>query len=130
MDYKHNEKFYIVEFKPHIDDRGKLLPFEYNKNCPFDVKRIFLIYDVPNREIIRGEHVNEKSKTLIVAVSGSVMIDCYDEQGNKQTFNLNNKAQGLYISNGVYRKLYNFEKETVLLCLSDCYYDSMEYISE
>ena len=54
---------YLIQFEKYVDERGALIPFEYNKNCPFDVKRCFFVYNIPTFSR-RGNHINIKSKNL------------------------------------------------------------------
>ena len=123
------DKFCIIDIKSHIDERGCLIPFEYSQNCPFEIKRVFVIKDVPDKEITRGNHTNTKSKCLIIPIQGSVTIECIKKQ-EKETYVLNNSNQALFIDNGVYRKLYNFSSDAILLCLSDLPFDNTEFIDK
>jgi dTDP-4-dehydrorhamnose 3,5-epimerase-like enzyme len=121
------KNFYTIDIKSYDDNRGCLTPFEFKHNCPFEIKRAFIISNVPNEEISRGKHINTKSKYLIIAIQGQVTITCEkDEQ--KESFILNNNLKALFIDNGVYRELFNFSENTILLCLSDSYYDKEEFI--
>lgn len=119
-------KFYTVNIKHFTEERGCLIPFEFGQNCPFEIKRAFIIKDVPDIEITRGNHINTKSKCFIIPLQGSVNIDCEEAQ-TKETFILNNNCKGLFIDCGVYRKLYNFSNNAIILCLSDNKYNSDEF---
>lgn len=121
------KKFFLVDLKSYTDERGELIPFELNKNCPFDIKRAFTIANVPSSDIVRGNHINVKSKCFIIPLQGSVTIDCKVDD-TVETYILNSNHKGLFIDIGVYRKLYNFSNDAILLCLADNYYEQKEYI--
>ena len=70
-----------------------------------------------------------ESKCLIIPIQGSVTIECIKKQ-EKETYVLNNSNQALFIDNGVYRKLYNFSSDAILLCLSDLPFDNTEFIDK
>ena len=121
------KNFYLINIRKYNDDRGCLIPFEYEKNCPFEIKRAFVINDVPNKNISRGKHINIKSKYLIIAIKGQVTIICKNAE-QKKTFVLKDNTKALFINNGVYRELLNFSNDTILLCLSDSLYDEKEFV--
>lgn len=120
--------FYIIDFKEYKDERGKLIPFEYETNCPFEIKRAFLIYDVPSLSTERAGHINKYTKQIIIAISGECYVDCIDKN-KKETFILKSPSKGLFINNNTYKKLYNFSKDATLLCLCSNYYNKAEYIT-
>lgn len=122
-------KFYTVNIEHFTEERGCLIPFEFGQNCPFEIKRVFVIKDVPDNKITRGNHINTKSKCFIIPLQGSVTIDCEEKQ-KKETFILNKNTKALFIDKNVYRKLYNFSKNTILLCLSDNKYNSTEFVDK
>ena len=119
--------FFIVDIKTYKDERGCLTPFEYEHNCPFEIKRAFIISNVPNKNTSRGKHINTQSKYLIIAIKGQVTITC-EKGSQKETFILENNSQALFINNGVYRELLNFSEDAILLCLSDSKYNKEEFI--
>ena len=119
-------KAYIIDFKKFTDDRGTLIPFELNNNCPFDIKRIFLIYGTDKAGIERANHINETTNQILIAVSGKVDVDV--KYGNqKETFVLNAIDKGLYLECGTYKKLYNFSPDCIILCICDNYYRLAKY---
>ena len=120
QDYK------IIEIKSFKDKRGILTPFELNNNCPFDIKRIFYISNVPN-QASRGEHINSESKFLIIAIQGQVTIDILQD-GKTETFVLDSPNKALFLNNSIYKRLYNFSNDAILLCLSDNYYNKNDYV--
>lgn len=121
--------FYTINLDSFKDKRGNLIPFQQGKNCPFEIQRAFVINNVPNNKISRGNHINIASKCLLIALSGEVTITCKNEE-KEETFLLNDNEIGLFINNGVYRKLFNFSSDAILLCLSDTKYEPTEYITQ
>lgn len=121
------ENAYIIKLKEYTDKRGTLIPFEYNNNCPFEIQRFFIIYNVP-KNTKRGEHINIDSKNIIIAINGSCKIKCIE---NKKEYNfiLNSPDIGLFINNNIYREIYYFSNDCILLCISDKKYNKEEYIN-
>ena len=119
-------KFGMIDFKIFGDNRGKLAVFENGNNLPFDLKRIFYSYDLPFNAI-RGCHANRKSKFVLISVSGSCQVKV-DDGINKQDFLLDTPEKGLFLDRMVWKEMYNFSEDNVLLVLSDQLYDSEEYI--
>lgn len=122
------ENVYITDLKRYNDKRGCLLPFEYQFNCPFDIKRIFLIYNVP-KDATRGAHNNILSKHMLIAIKGSCTVKCIDNE-KEIIYDLNSPDKGLFINNNIYKEIYNFSNDAVLLCLTNTKYNSEEYVSK
>ena len=121
------KNFYIINLNKYIDERGTLLPFEYNNNCPFEIKRCFVISDVPNKDVNRANHVNTKSKMLLIPLQGSFEICCRKPESiDSLHFFMDSPSKALFIDSGVFRKMYNFSKDAIVLCLSNEYYESEE----
>ena len=121
------QHYYIVHFKEFEDERGKLVPMELNNNCLFDIKRVFYIYNVPDKNVSRGEHANIDTQLMLIATSGSVTVEVRDGD-NEGQFILDSPNKGLFLEKGIYKRIYNFSKDAVLLCLSDCYYNPADYV--
>lgn len=117
-------KFGLIDLKKIEDSRGKLVVFEESNNCPFEVKRVFFMYE--NNET-RGAHANKKSQFLLVSVSGSCKVQV-DDGHNTTTFVLNNPTKGLFIDKMVWKEMFDFSHDNVLLVLSSKKYDPTEYI--
>ena len=118
----------IIQLKSFVDERGSLQPFEYQSNCPFEIKRVFIISDVPS-DLKRGKHKNIVSKHLLVCIKGSCSIKCL-EDGFETIYNLDSSEKGLFINSGVYKEMYSFSKDAILLCLSDTLYNPDEYVEK
>ena len=117
----------IVEFDRHHSNRkGNLSVVENGKTLPFDVKRVYYIYDVPSGES-RGSHAHRELEQLIIATSGSFTITL-DDGNSKRTFFLNRPYQGLYIKPGLWRDLGDFSSGAVALVLASEVYQKEDYI--
>lgn len=118
----------IINLKSFIDERGTLLPFEYQSNCPFEIKRIFMIYGVP-QNMIRGKHINIISQHLLISIKGSCKVKCIDNDEEK-IYILDSKNKGLYINRNIYKEMYDFSEDCILMCLTDTRYDEKEYVEK
>jgi dTDP-4-dehydrorhamnose 3,5-epimerase-like enzyme len=115
----------IIELPKILDPRGNLTFVEEHRHIPFDIKRVFYLYDVPGGET-RAGHANRGLQQFIVAMSGS--FDVVVEDGfNKKTFSLNRSYFGLYLPGMVWREINNFSSGAVCLVLCDEYYDADDY---
>lgn len=122
MDYK------LIDFVKFSDEKGSLVACEYQKNCPFDIKRVFYIFDV-NPDAIRGRHANRDSEFLFVALNGSCKIKI-DNGKIQETLILNNPKQGLYVGKMLWKEMFGFSKGCILLVMSNTPYNKGEYIHD
>lgn len=107
---------------------GFLVPLEYRDNLPIEVNRIFYIYNVPrNRK--RGAHAYKNTKQVLICISGSIKISCFDGK-NKTEYELNSPDQALYMSPNIWRETYNHSSNAVVLVLSSLEYDENDYIRD
>jgi hypothetical protein len=116
----------IVDLRKIHDVRGNLTPIEGGKDIPFDIKRVYYLYDVPGGES-RGGHAHKQLLQLIVAASGSFTVTLDDGKESK-SFNLNRSYYGLLIVPGIWRIIDDFSSGAVLLCLASDHYDADDYI--
>ncbi len=116
----------IIDLRKISDPRGNLTPIEGGSDIPFDIKRIYYLYDVPSGES-RGAHAHKALQQVIIAANGSFTITLDDGQ-NKKSFTLNRPYQGLYIVPGIWRDLDDFSSGAVLLCLASEHYKAEDYI--
>ncbi len=116
----------IVDLRKIHDIRGNLTPIEGGKDIPFDIKRVYYLYDVPGGES-RGGHAHKQLQQLIVAASGSFTVTL-DDGKEKKMFNLNRSYYGLLIVPGIWRTIDDFSSGAVLLCLASDHYDAEDYI--
>lgn len=110
----------------HSDRKGNLTVAENGVTLPFDVKRIFYLYDVPAGEN-RGSHAHRNISQLIIAASGSFSVTV-DDGATRRTFFLNRPYQGLYIPEGIWSWLDDFSSGAVCMVLASGYYDEGEYL--
>lgn len=114
---------------PKIENRaGNITPVENNKEIPFDIKRIYYLYDIPGGEK-RGAHAHKKLQQLLIAASGSFDVTLFDGT-NKKTFHLSQPYIGLYIAPGMWRDIGNFSSGSISLVLASHKYDPKDYIRE
>ena len=122
------ERCKILDFKDLGDERGKLVVIEGNQDIPFEIKRTFYIYDSDN-DVVRGQHANRKSEFVLINVAGSSKVRITD---GKEEFvvELNKPMMGVYIPSMVWKDMYDFSNDSVLLVLASTHYDGSEYIRD
>ena len=103
----------LIDLRKISDPRGNLTPIEGNGDIPFEIKRVYYLYDVPGGAS-RGAHAHKELQQLIIAANGAFSITLDDGQ-NKKTFTLNRPYQGLLIVPGIWRDLGDFSSGSVLL---------------
>lgn len=119
----------IIEFdKHHSDRKGNLTVVQNGETLPFDVKRVYYIYDIPGGES-RGAHAHKDLHQLIVAVSGSFRVTL-DDGIVKRSFILNRPFQGLYVMPGLWRDLDDFSSGAVCMVLASEVYQKEDYIRD
>lgn len=119
------KKCKLINLPKITDPRGNLTFIEGNRHIPFEIKRVFYLYDVPGGET-RAGHANIKLQQFIIAMSGSFDV-ILDDGFNKQTFTLNRSYFGLYIPGMVWRELVNFSSGAVCMVLASDFYDESDY---
>ncbi len=113
-------------FHSHGDDRGQLIAIEAMKDLPFEVKRVYYIYDtLPG--VRRGFHAHRNLQQILICVSGSCKIHLDNGYETAEVL-LDSPATGLYIANDMWREMYDFTPGAVLLVLASEYYDEADYI--
>lgn len=117
-----------IQLPKILDRRGNLSFIEEDNHVPFDIKRVFWIYDVPGGEK-RGGHAYKLSEEFIVALSGSFDITL-DDGKTREVVHLNRSYNGLYVPKMVWRELSNFSTNSVAMILSSTYYDPDDYIRD
>lgn len=113
-------------FPPHGDDRGQLVAIEAMKDLPFEVKRVYYIYDTIVG-VRRGFHAHRNLQQILICVSGSCKIHLDDGHDTAEVL-LDKPSEGLYIANDMWREMYDFSEGAVLLVLASEYYDEADYI--
>lgn len=115
----------IVEFKQIHNRQGNITSIENSKSIPFDIKRIYYLYDVPGGAE-RGGHAHKELQQLIVAVSGCFDV-VIDDGKNKKVVELNRPYYGLLVVPGIWRELINFSSGAICLVLASHKYDEHDY---
>lgn len=118
----------LVKFNVMTDGRGDLIPLEYPAQLEFPLNRVYYIYDV-NENVVRGKHSHRDLEQILIAVHGEIKIlirTPYEEE----VVVLNNPNEGLYIGPMVWREMYDFKNEGVLMVLASNKYDENDYIRD
>ena len=122
------QKIKLINLPKIEDPRGNLTFVEEKNHIPFDIKRVYWIYDVPGGEV-RGGHAYKKSDEFIIALSGS--FDVIIEDGKtRKNYSLNRSYYGLYIPRLHWRTIENFSTNALALTLSSTLYDVNDYIRD
>ncbi len=123
------EQYRLIEFSDLGDERGNLVVIEgEGMDIPFDIKRVFYIYG-SDSTVVRGQHANRETEFLLVNVSGNskVRVDNGEESA---VIELDRPRMGLYLSSMLWKDMYDFSEDSVLLVLASGHYDEKEYIRD
>lgn len=124
----HNmNKVQMLDFPQHGDERGHLVIVEGGIDIPFEIKRAFYIYG-SDASVVRGQHANRRSEFVLINLAGNSKVKVKDGEGNEAIFCLNRPHTGIYLPQMVWKDMYDFSSDSVLLVLSSEHYDSGEYI--
>lgn len=118
----------VIELPKINDPRGNLTFIESMRHIPFDIRRVYFLYDIPGGTE-RGGHAHKSLHQLIIATSGSFEIHL-DDGVSKKTIYLNRSYYGLYICPMIWRKIDNFSSGAVCMVLASDYYDEADYYRE
>ena len=119
------EQCKIIDLPKISDPRGNLTFIEGNQHIPFDIRRVYYLYDVPGGTE-RGGHAHKALSQLIIAMSGSFDV-ILDEGAEKKRFHLNRSYQGLYVCPMMWRELDNFSSGSVCMILASNIYEESDY---
>ncbi|WP_378950540.1 FdtA/QdtA family cupin domain-containing protein [Pelosinus sp. sgz500959] len=119
------EQCKILDLPKIHDPRGNLTFVESSRHIPFEIKRVYYLYDVPGGET-RGGHAHKNLQQFIISMSGSFDV-VLDDGFAKKTVNLNRSYKGLYLPSMTWRDLVNFSSGSVLMVLASEYYDEADY---
>ena len=122
------ERCPILHFGDLGDERGKLVVIEGGQAIPFEIKRVFYIYD-SDATVVRGQHANRESEFVLINVAGKSKVRITD---GKEEFVavLDRPMMGIYIPKMVWKDMYEFSPDSVLLVLASTHYDCGEYIRD
>ena len=116
----------LIELPLILDTRGSLSVGEFGKNIPFEVKRYFIVFDVPSGEL-RGEHAHRECHQFLVCVKGSCSV-ITDDGKTRQEFLLDKPNIGAYLPPMTWGEQFNYSSDAVLLVFASHYYDNEDYI--
>jgi dTDP-4-dehydrorhamnose 3,5-epimerase-like enzyme len=118
----------LIQLQSHGDERGSLVSLEEEKNIPFPIKRVYYVFDTKDK-VRRGFHAHKKLKQLAIVVKGSCRF-LLDDGNEKIEVLLDNPAQGLYIESFIWREMFDFSEDCVLMVLADSVYDEADYVRD
>ena len=115
-------------FQPHGDERGQLVSLEEFKDIPFQIKRVYFMYDT-EKNVVRGKHAHKNLEQILVCIHGSCKI-MLDNGKEKKVIPLEKPYEGLYVANDMWREMYDFSSDAVLLVFASEIYDESDYIRD
>jgi hypothetical protein len=115
----------LLDLETHSDNRGSLVAIESPKHIPFDIKRIYYLFD--NKGYQRGSHAHKNLKQIYIAIAGSCKIE-FDNGNEKFEYILNNPTQGLLIDEVIWRNIKDLTPDCILLVLADDIFKEDDYI--
>ena len=119
----------MLEFLQRGDERGHLVVVEGNQDIPFEIKRVFYIFG-SDTDVVRGQHANRESEFVLINVAGKSKVKVKDGEGNEAIYCLNRPHTGIYLPTMVWKDMYDFTPDSVLLVLASTHYDASEYIRD
>lgn len=122
------EQCKVLNFADLGDERGKLVVVEGSRDIPFKIERVFYIYG-SDSEVVRGQHANRESEFVLINVGGTSKVRI-DNGHSEAIIELNKPMMGLYIPTMVWKDMYDFSEDSILLVLASTHYDGSEYIRD
>ena len=117
----------IISINPKKNDKGSLIAIESFRDLPFEINRIYYIYDVGSPHVRRGFHAHKRLQQLLICILGSVKILVKNPE-TETYFYLDSPEKALFIGEMLWREMFEFSKDSVLLVLASEYYDENDYI--
>lgn len=121
-------KIKMYNFQRHGDDRGMLVAIEEMKDIPFEIKRVYYMYDTIEG-VRRGFHAHKCLQQILIPIHGTCKIHLDDGTETAEVV-LDKPFEGLYISNDIWREMYDFSPDAVLMVLASEFYDERDYIRD
>ncbi len=115
-------------FQQHGDSRGMLVALEEFKDIPFEIKRVYFMYNTGSN-VHRGFHAHRNLEQILICIHGSCKI-LLDNGEEKKIVSLEKPYEGLYVSNNMWHEMYDFSEGAVLLVLASDYYNEEDYIRD
>lgn len=126
---KLSDLYQIINFSEYGDERGNLVVAEGDGiDVPFTIRRVFYMYG-SDPEIVRGQHANRKTEFVLINVSGTSRVKV-DNGFETEVIELNKPRMGLYLKTMLWKDMYDFSSDSVLLVLASEHYDGEEYIRD
>ena len=122
------EQCKVLNFGDLGDERGKLVVVEGARDIPFEIKRVFYIYG-SDSEVVRGQHANRESEFVLINVGGTSKVRI-DNGHSEAIVELDKPMMGLYIPTMVWKDMYDFSEDSILLVLASTHYNGAEYIRD
>lgn len=116
----------LLPLQTHGDERGSLIALEQDKNIPFEIKRVYYLFNTGSN-VRRGFHAHKNLTQVVIAVRGSCRF-LLDDGKEKITLLLDNPSQGLLIDSCIWREMYDFSEDCVLMVLANHLYDESDYL--
>ena len=120
-------KVKMLEFPQLGDERGHLVIAEGMQDVPFEIKRVFYIYG-SDADVVRGQHANKETEFVLINVAGKSKVKVKDGEGNEAIYCLNRPHTGIYLPSMIWKDMYDFSEDSVLLVLASTHYNPDEYI--
>lgn len=124
----HPDAPYLLDLPTFEDERGRITVAETGEAVPFDIERLYYLYDVPP-DTTRGKHAHRKLKQIMVALSGSLDVTIEGQFG-RDTYRLDSPKRGLFVPAKTWRELSNFSNSTTCLVIASHRYDPSDYIHD
>jgi dTDP-4-dehydrorhamnose 3,5-epimerase-like enzyme len=119
----------LILFPQVGDERGSLVIVEGEKDIPFDIKRVFYIYGSDDK-VVRGQHANRATDFMLINVSGNSKVKIVDGNNVAYVVHLDKPHYGIYLPHMLWKDMYDFSSDSVLLVLASTHYDPEDYISD
>lgn len=116
------------QFQQHGDERGQLISLEEFIDIPFEIKRVYYMYDT-GKGIVRGCHAHKDLEQILVCIHGTCKV-LLDNGKEKKIIFLEKPYEGLYVPNNMWREMYDFSSDAVLMCLASAIYKEDDYIRD
>lgn len=116
-------------FQPHGDNRGQLIAIEEFIDIPFQIKRVYYLYDTISG-VVRGNHAHKSLEQILICVTGSCKIRLDNGKGEKKVVNLEKPYEGLYVPKSFWREMFDFSPDATLLVLASELYEEQDYIRD
>lgn len=123
-----SDKYRVIEFPEMGDERGNLVVVEGEQLVPFKINRVFYMYGSDDT-VVRGQHANRESEFVLINVSGTSKVRVTDGR-DEAIIELNKPRMGLYLSTMLWKDMYDFSPDSVLLVLTNTHYNGAEYIRD